>query len=157
MPRLPVETVRPVQGRTRFHLSGMPQRSPHSSRPWRFPPMQKLWAWVVLIGLVVGCLMAWPTSSAAQTSQQVNFRISRLETEIRTLQSQLNQLESQIGRGDRPSRVQPTSPNSDPEILNDSALASDPMFDRLATLVIETRQDVFALEERLEALEQQPE
>jgi len=108
---------------------------------------------LALIGLV-GFMMAWPTPSSAQTSQQVNFRVSRLETEVRMLQSQINQLESEIGRGDRLASGQSNIPATDPGNLDDSALSSNPMFERLATLVVETRQDVFALEERVEALEQ---
>lgn len=113
-------------------------------------------AWgLVLVAFTLSLFVAWSPSSSAQTSQQVNFRISRLETEIRMLQSQVNQLESQIARGDRPTRVQPTAPDPEVGALDHSILAADPMFDRLATLVIETRQDVSALEDRIDALEQQ--
>lgn len=135
----------------RSHVSPVRSLRKHSSLS-RF----RFIGWLLaLAALTLGVVAVWISPSSAQTSQQVNFRISRLETEVRMLQSQLNQLESQIGRGDRPSPMQPSAPNPDPGSLEDSMLASDPMFDRLATLVIETRQDVFALEERVEALEQQ--
>lgn len=128
------------------------------------PPSMRQFGWLslvalvlVLTGLIFGLIAAWPVRTLAQTSQQVNFRISRLESDMRMLQSRINQLESQIGRSDRTPR--PTIPDAESDLgeVSPSMQSSDPMFDRLATLVIEIRQDVFALEERLEALEQRSE
>ncbi|NJO66494.1 MAG: hypothetical protein HC832_02880 [Leptolyngbyaceae cyanobacterium RM1_405_57] len=42
-----------------------------------------------------------------------------------------------------------------PETAPPTLQSGDPMFDRLATLVIETKQQVLALEERVAALEAQ--
>lgn len=88
----------------------------------------------------------------AQTSSQLGSRVARLETENTTLRSRISRLESAISRlgqgGDSsiqielPAEAVPSTPQSD-----------DPMFDRLATLVIETKQQVLALEERVAALE----
>jgi len=98
-----------------------------------------------------------PRFTPAHASQQVSFRLSRLETENRMLRSRLSQLETQIDRISRTSGVRMPEPSPPPAVgdLETSPLANDPMFDRLATLVIETRQDVFALQEQVEALESQ--
>ena len=99
----------------------------------------------LLLGLL-GILLARPVMGS---SQQDSFRISRLETELRSLQSQLNQLGGQINRLQRrdgviaPADLRPAIPPT----------AEAPNYDQLATLVIETRQDMFALEERLAQLE----
>ncbi|MGJ3251524.1 MAG: hypothetical protein ACFE0J_10390 [Elainellaceae cyanobacterium] len=86
----------------------------------------------------------------------LSFRISRLESENTRLRSRINQLETQVSRISRSSGVTVPDPVSPPATgLDDPAIASAPMFDRLATLVIETRQDVFALQDRLADLEQQ--
>lgn len=130
-----------------------PVRPPNPSRR-RFRQLLLGVALVVLIGIVVE--MGLPKLSTAQTSQQTSFRISRLESENRMLRSRLSQLENQVNRLSRASGV--SIPQPTPESTSDveaSLLASDPMFDRLATLVIETRQDVFALQDRLENLEEQ--
>lgn len=90
----------------------------------------------------------------AQTAQQVSFRISRLETEVRSLRSQINQLETQLGRLGRDSTSRTSTP-APSETIEPSPTESSLMFDQLATLVIETRQDVFALQEQVEAIEEQ--
>ncbi|MEO0409671.1 MAG: hypothetical protein AAF289_20205 [Cyanobacteria bacterium P01_A01_bin.135] len=84
------------------------------------------------------------------TGKQDSFRVSRLETEVRSLQSQVNQLGGQINRLQRREGI------GSPEIqAAPPPAAAAPNYDQLATLVIETRQDVFALQERLAQLEAQ--
>lgn len=97
----------------------------------------------------------------AQLDSASSFRLSRIETELRTLQSDIRQLESALGRVERQSGEtvilqdfeSPASPPSVPTNTPDTVQA-DLMFDQLATLVIETRQDMFALQEKVEAIEQ---
>ncbi|MGF1538732.1 MAG: hypothetical protein ACFB4J_19900 [Elainellaceae cyanobacterium] len=109
-----------------------------SSRYWGIP---------LLVALLLG-LGSHPAQG--QRDQQVFFRLSRIETDVRSLQSQINQLDRQIGRLQRLDGVEVEErsrvvPPSEPA----------PTYDQLATLVIETRQDMFALQERLAQLEAQ--
>jgi BMFP domain-containing protein YqiC len=90
----------------------------------------------------------------AQTSSQLGSRVARLETENTTLRSRISRLESAISRlgqgGGSSIQIEPP-----PEAVPSTLQSDDPMFDRLATLVIETKQQVLALEERVAALEAQ--
>ena len=118
--------------------------------------LRNLARWTILtFGIVLLVfLLQWNT---VQASDQSSFRLSRLESATRTLQSRINQLENQIGRLSRGTSSPAPTPSltTPPSDADESILASDPMFDRLATLVIETRQDMFALQEQVEALERQ--
>lgn len=108
----------------------------------------RYWALVLLVLLLLG-LRTHPAQ--AQRDQQVFFRLSRIETDVRSLQSQISQLDRQIARLQRLDgiEVEERSPVAPP--VDEPA----PTYDQLATLVIETRQDMFALQERLDALEAQ--
>lgn len=88
----------------------------------------------------------------AQTSSQLGSRISQLESENTTLRSRVSRLENAIARLGQAggSQIQ-----TEPTPATPSLGADDPMFDRLATLVIETKQQVLSLEERVAALESQ--
>ncbi|MEM7771334.1 MAG: hypothetical protein AAF327_12615 [Cyanobacteria bacterium P01_A01_bin.37] len=116
-------------------------------RRWLFPCM-------ILVLLV---WMARPQVHPVQASQQVEFRVSRLESETRTLRSQINQLESELNRiarttgQSRPDPVVISSQIDDFPSIDEST----PSFDRLATLVIETRQDMFLLQEQVGAIADQ--
>jgi len=92
---------------------------------------------------------------SAQVSSQLGSRVSRLETENTTLRSRISRLENAISRlsqGGSGSQIQIEPP---PEATPPTLRSDDPMFDRLATLVVETKQQVLALEERVAALEAQ--
>ncbi len=90
--------------------------------------------------------------SNSASSQQVESRINNLEADFNRVESRLNQIESQLGQNSQPSSsrttLTPRSPNS-----RQSLSQSDRMFDRLATLVIELKQQVNKLEERVSKLE----
>ena len=98
--------------------------------------------------------------------------MSRIETDIRNLQSELRQLETALNRTQRGSgdtvivqeitldqSLSGTAPSTQPfpdspDPLDIEMAQADLMFDQLATLVIETRQDMFMLQEKVETLEQ---
>ncbi|MGJ3246715.1 MAG: hypothetical protein ACFE0I_11630 [Elainellaceae cyanobacterium] len=116
----------------------------------------KTLVWVAILAafLIIGFGVIRQQTIMAQDTG-LSFRISRLESENTRLRARINQLETQVSRISRSSGVTMPAPASPPATgLNDPAIASAPMFDRLATLVIETRQDVFALQDRLADLEQ---
>jgi outer membrane murein-binding lipoprotein Lpp len=102
---------------------------------------------LLLLGLCIGL-------AKAQSLGSLNSRVSRLESENAHLRGRITRLENQlrnVGRT-KPSggTEQLTLPPSSP-----SPSIDDPMFDRLATLVIELKERMNALENRLDALERQ--
>ena len=107
---------------------------------------------ILIFGLVI-----IPVKVKAQTSAGLDSRIARLEAANQQLRSQISRIESQLNQfqGRTPSRPNlstplrpPTSP-SVPYRGSTSALSSDPMFQRLATLVIELKERIQALEAKL--------
>jgi len=97
---------------------------------------------IVAIALLLSLLQS-PTFAQ---SSGLDARVSRLESANSSLRSQISRLESQIDRVSRAAGVSvPTAPPlaSDPRT---TALAEDPTFRRLATLVIELRDRIEALE-----------
>lgn len=105
---------------------------------------------IVLMFLVI-CLsiLVLPQLTPAQSSYQLEYRISQLESQISDLRGQINSLDSRLASG----RVPATSRNPSPTQPNTRRLSGDPMFDNLATLVIELKQDVNQLKTRLSQLE----
>ena len=130
--------------------------------------VKKQWLRVGVGLIVLAILMIWhPVAIApahAQLDSSSSFRLSRIETDIRTLQSEIQQLETALDRVARRSGdtviIQDITPDpangasASPTPLDVEAAQSELMFDQLATLVIETRQDMFALQEKVETLEQ---
>ncbi len=111
-----------------------------------FKRLQSL-SWMIIIPLLI--ILLWQSAAPAQTSR-LDSRVARLENENSQLRSRIGRLETQISRLGRGAGL--TAPAPLPEVRT-SDLANDPMFERLATLVIETRERVSALEERLAGIE----
>ncbi len=107
----------------------------------------------ILAGLIGGL---WHAPTRAQDAG-LTFRIARVESENTRLRARVSQLEAQVNRISRSTggMTAPLPTPLPPVALDDSDWVGDPMFDRLATLVIETRQDVFVLQDRLTELETQ--
>ncbi|MCU0545509.1 MAG: hypothetical protein MUE44_25625 [Oscillatoriaceae cyanobacterium Prado104] len=99
-----------------------------------------------LAGLLA--IIVLPIFTAAQSPIQLEFRINQLESQIADLRGQVYRLNSQGSGVTRPGT--PSRPNSTQENLRRSG---DPMFDNLANLAIETKQDVQKIQERLSKLE----
>ncbi|WP_144053724.1 hypothetical protein [Baaleninema simplex] len=108
------------------------------------------WGWGIVLAIAIAI------SVAPALASSVESRVSRLESDLWQLRSQVRQLSSQV------SRLGNSRPNPAPEPLeipserlpSGSILADDPMFERLATLVVEQKRRLDAIEERLEVLEQ---
>ncbi|MEM9213152.1 MAG: hypothetical protein AAGD25_02300 [Cyanobacteria bacterium P01_F01_bin.150] len=135
--------------------------------------------WIqVTLGVVLTLFLLWGASAnhpaRAQLDTTTSFRLSRIESDIRTLRTEIQQVETALDRVQRASgdRIIGQELIPDSRGRQDDAIAqsnqqrpvsSDPldleaaqaelMFDQLATLVIETRQDMFALQEKVEQLE----
>ena len=87
-------------------------------------------------------------------SQQVESRLNALELDFRNLELRINQLESQLNQTRR--GVSPRTPATSTPTnrgRNQPQLSREQMFDRLATLVIELKQQVNQLEARVSKLE----
>lgn len=112
---------------------------------------------LTLTGLV---FVSQPVSSQSLNGvlsevRTLRSRIGRLESEVRNLRSST----SRISRPNVSSRQKPVTipaPNRNRSSLDDDRVvdSSDPMFKRLATLVIELKEEVRAMEKRLVILEQ---
>ncbi|MEH2108293.1 hypothetical protein [Nostoc sp.] len=107
---------------------------------------------LILAGILVTIIWAGLFPKTA-SSQQVESRINNLEADFNRVESRLNQIESQLGQT-------PQSPSSRTTLTPRQANGSrgnlsqqDGMFDRLATLVVELKQQVNKLEERVAKLE----
>lgn len=108
---------------------------------------------LIVFSLIVllGCL-GWNSLTLAQGStSQLEYRISRLESQVSQLSAQLGSLRNQ-GSGTTVIEVKPGTEMPRPSDGN-RLLSGDPMFDRLAILVVETKQDVQQLQKQLAALE----
>lgn len=90
--------------------------------------------------------------SNTASSQQVESRINNLEADLNRVRSQLNQIQSQMGQTRLSPSPRTTLTPRQPS-RNLSQTERDKMFDRLATLVIELRQQVNKLETRVSQLE----
>jgi outer membrane murein-binding lipoprotein Lpp len=96
--------------------------------------------------LVITLLLSlWLSPSKAVTL--TDSRINQLEFGLRSLQAQVNQLQSQIPQSGGNSGNRPSNSPSPAPALGEPTPAEQ--FDNLATLVIEINQRVAALEARL--------
>ncbi|WP_072013827.1 hypothetical protein [Myxosarcina sp. GI1] len=114
---------------------------------------------LLAISVYIGVYLLSRPQALAQSNTSLNSEISSLRTRI-------NRLESQVGRlSQSPSSNLPRSSNSkpyssnrsgNPPIVNGEAVGpSDPFYERLATLLIELKEDVRNIDGRLSAVEQQ--
>ena len=102
--------------------------------------------------LCLACALAIavaPIFTPAQSTSQLEFRITQLESQISQLRGQIYSLQNQSSRVNLPQS--PNRPSSGR--TNSRMMSGDPMFDNLATLAIETKQDVIKIKVRLSKLE----
>jgi outer membrane murein-binding lipoprotein Lpp len=93
--------------------------------------------------------------SNTASSQQIESRLNNLQADFNRVEARLNQIESRLNQTPRSStsRTTLTPPQSTGSRRNISQSERDRMFDRLATLVIELKQQVNTLEQRVIKLE----
>lgn len=105
-----------------------------------------------------------PRLTLAQSTGYLESRISRIEADNSQLRSQVANLESQVYRLSSSANfprqatnapVPRPSPSPTPARGNRARLSQDPMFDRLANLVIELKERVQALETQVAELKRQ--
>ena len=94
--------------------------------------------------LVIALLLYFQLWPASASSSLTDSRINQLEFQVRSLQTQLNQLQAQPpSPSTRSANIRPNT------TLPETELSLDEQFDNLATLVIEINQRVIAIENRL--------
>ncbi|MDY6937540.1 MAG: hypothetical protein SWY16_07725 [Cyanobacteriota bacterium] len=113
--------------------------------------LSKFGQWICL-GLCVGLILL---SAIFPARASVESRLSNIEADFRQLERRIDRLSTEVNRLDRGSDsgqfdARTTPSESD---IESSTLADDPMFDRLATLVIELKLRVDEFEERLDEIE----
>ncbi|HLO84083.1 MAG TPA: hypothetical protein VK203_03580 [Nostocaceae cyanobacterium] len=109
---------------------------------------------LILAGIVVIILWSGFLAKSA-SSQQTDFRIFNLESDLRRLELRLNQLEYSLGqnRASPSPNINLTPQQSTGSSRKLSQSERDRMFDRLATLVVELKQQVNQLNARVAKLE----
>ena len=110
---------------------------------------KKLFSITFLIFCIWGILL-----SDTAFSGLIESRVNNLEYDFYRLESQLNRIEMQLNRFSSSSRRIPN--NSAPSQRLPRRLSQrerDKMFDRLATIVIELKQDIKDLQKRVSQLE----
>lgn len=109
---------------------------------------------LIFFGVLSGVRGFETQSVEASSNTQLEFRVRQLESQLSRLESQFNRL----------STASSTSPiiQVEPDEVESNTIESegrqnwvsgDPMFDRLATLVIELKQEVQDLQQRMQQLE----
>ncbi|MCV3213287.1 hypothetical protein OGM63_07075 [Plectonema radiosum NIES-515] len=113
--------------------------------------MNKIWALGVAVFMVI---IIWSGFlSYPALSQQIESRLYSLEADVNRVESRLNQIESVLNQNRSSSSRLPVQ-LPQPQRNNRRNLSQqDPMFDRLATLVVELKQQVNKLESRVAKLE----
>lgn len=107
---------------------------------------------MVALGIVLIGVLGLAAIAPAQTLPSLNSRLTRLESQVITLRSQINRLDNQLARTGR----NPTGGNAPQQPEAIAPAVDETQFDRLATLLIETIDRVSALEARLAALDGMP-
>lgn len=106
-----------------------------------------------ILTLILLLWFSWQSVTLAQSTTQVESRLSRIELENATLRSRVNQLESQVSRLSANAGIDfSQSVPIDRSAPATSPLAEDPTFKRLATLVIELKERVVAVEDQVAAI-----
>ena len=131
------------------------------------------WHYIVLLGL--SCLLISLASltphtaiahpSIAQSNLNLNSDVISLRARITRLEQEVNSLRNNSFTPPPSPRIKPQQPNSNsaperptivnPTIVDGRAIGkSDPLYERLATLLIELKEDVRNLDRRLTEIEQ---
>ena len=102
-------------------------------------------AWRIFLGIFI--LLLWANQVTAQSD-------SAVRSELSSLRNRVSRLEVEIRRASSSSSNPPPRSASTPRVVNGEAIGeSDPMFERLATLVIELKEDVRELQKRVNVQE----
>ena len=127
---------------------------------WRSLVLKVSWT-CLLIGIIYFSSQ-FSQSSLAQSNRNFSSDISSLKARIRQLEQDVSRIRNGNIRLGNPQKYQPApiSPQQNfsgrnPPLVNGRAIEQrEPTFDRLATLLIELKEDVRNIEQRLTKIEQ---
>jgi outer membrane murein-binding lipoprotein Lpp len=123
--------------------------------------LKKIRRQLIIVVLIVGLVLVANQSVSSQSITGISAeisglrsRINRLELEVRNSRS--NNLNSAPGvPSELPETGSYSNNGNNPPVVNDQAIGrSDPMFERLATLLVELKEDVRDIKSRLAILEE---
>lgn len=119
----------------------------------KYLKMAKKLFFTVLTGIII-LILGISIFSHPAISQQVDFRVNNLESDVRRLEIKLNQIELLINKNLQipSSRINQT-PQKPTAQRNLSQVEKDKMFNRLSTLFVELKQQVNGLTNRVVKLE----
>jgi hypothetical protein len=111
--------------------------------------------WLVVSVLFLGIFIWGGILSNTVSSQQYDSRVSNLEADLNRLETRVIRIESLLSQNRRvpPISTTKTPSSSSPSQKTVPPQDRDRMFDRLATLVVELKQQVNALQGRVTKLE----
>ena len=116
--------------------------------------------------LLVGILISFQINSNSVSAQSpfINSEINSLKARITRLEQEVNRLRNPNfnirPRASQPPKTDPlppaTPPQNNPPVVDGQGIGpSNPFYERLATLLIELKEDVRNIEQRLEQVESQ--
>ena len=115
------------------------------------PKSSRIWQWMIGLILLASCIWGFLIAAPGRANIRLESRVNSLEYELRMVQAELSRLSPTA----RSQPMQPTQPlPSTSPSASGAYLSLDQQFDNLATLAIELREDLRALESRVAALEQ---
>jgi hypothetical protein len=123
---------------------------------WRSLMLESVITCVLVICLAIALAAVHRPVAAQSVSRQ---SLNNFNTDFTKLRTRVNRLEDQLRNDNRittPNISVPERTEQRPAIVNGRAVgASDPLLERLSTLLIELKEDVNGIDKRLTALEVQ--
>ena len=117
--------------------------------------VNKIFGYFLIITIIIAIAIADYDAASAQSLTSINADITRLRTRINRLETELrNAKKITNNRIEFPNTSAPNSNLYHPPVVDGRAIgSSDPLFQRLSTLLIELKEDVQNIDQRLTAVE----
>ena len=110
---------------------------------------------ILILFWILSGLRGFEFKPVQASNTQLEFRVRQLESQISRLESQVNRLS--VAQSSASPIIQVDPPKVEETTVESQGrqqwISGDPLFDRLATLVIELKQDVQELQQRVKQLE----
>ena len=122
----------------------------------RHPTVRFYLSMFIILILTITTYLAHPELVSAESLTGLRVEISNLRSQVRRLETEVNRLRQSISRSldQRMPTPSPPTSNTPPTVVDGQIIGrSDPMFQQLATLVIELKQDVRELQENIRDLQ----
>ena len=113
------------------------------------PTLKKNVIFAVALFLGLSAFRIFAPEKAVSTTV-MEYQIRKLQTDVYQLQREVNLLQSRRGRNNSNECLECREPREG----RNRMLSGDPMFDRLATMTVEIKQDVREMQTRLRKLEE---